>query len=84
LARTLAVSALGYAGAYLVIGVATDIRYHYWAVLATVAATLLALPELGEGYRRRAPALLGGTAAVAAVVALGLAARLLDFQAWSA
>jgi len=83
LARTLAVSALGYAGAYLVIGVATDIRYHYWTVLATVVATLLALPELGEGYRRRTPTLLGGIAAVAAVIALGLAARLLDFQAWS-
>ncbi|MDF2464705.1 MAG: hypothetical protein K0Q43_2940 [Ramlibacter sp.] len=84
LARTLAVSALGYAGAYLVIGVATDVRYHYWTVLATVVATLVVLPSLAAGYRRRSRVLLGGTAAVGFVIALGLAARLLDFQAWSA
>ena len=84
MARTLAVSALGYAGAYLVIGVATDVRYHYWTVLATVVATLVVLPSLGAGYRRHSPVLLGGTAAVAIVIALALAARLLDFQAWSA
>jgi hypothetical protein len=76
------VSALGYAGAYLVIGVATDIRYHYWTVLATVVATLVVLPLLAAGYRRRSPVLFGGTAAVVIVIALGLAARLLDFQAW--
>lgn len=83
LARTLAVSALGYAGAYLVIGVATDVRYHYWTVLAIVVATLAVLPSLAAGYRRRSRVLLGGTAAVAVVIALGLVARLLDFQAWS-
>jgi hypothetical protein len=83
LARALAVSALGYACAYLVIGVATDIRYHYWAVLAAVAATLLVLPELAQGYRHRSSALLAGTVGVAVVVVLGLAARLLDFQAWA-
>lgn len=83
LARVLAVSALGYACAYLVIGVATDIRYHYWAVLATLAGTLLALPELADGYRRRSRGLLAGTAALGVLLALTLAARLLDFQAWS-
>jgi hypothetical protein len=83
LARVLAVSALGYAGAYLVIGVATDVRYHYWTVAAALAATLLALPELADGYRRRAPGLVAGTAAVGVVLGLTLAARLLDFQAWS-
>lgn len=84
LARTLTISAVAYAGAYLVIGVATDIRYHYWTVLAVVVSTLVVLPLLAMGYRRRSPVLIGGTAAVAAIVALGLAARLLDFQAWSA
>jgi hypothetical protein len=84
LSRTLVVSALGYGGAYLVIGVATDIRYHYWTVLAAVVATLLVLPSLAEGYRSRSRVLLAGTAALGVVIALGLAARLLDFQAWSA
>jgi len=83
LARVLVVSALGYSLAYLVIGVATDIRYHYWAILATVVATLFALPELGEGLRIRSRPLVGGLACVGMVVLLGLAARLLDFQAWS-
>lgn len=83
LARTLSVSALAYAGAYLVIGVATDIRYHYWTVLAAVVATLAVLPLLADGLRRRSPVLIGGLAAVAIVIALGLAARLADFQAWS-
>jgi hypothetical protein len=83
LARALAVSALGYACAYLVIGVATDIRYHYWTVLAAIVATLLVVPELAEGYRRRATVLVIGSMSLAFVLALALAARLLDFQAWS-
>lgn len=83
LARVLAVSALGYAGAYLIIGVATDVRYHYWTVAAALGATLLALPELAQGYRRRARALVVGTAVVGLLIGLTLMARLLDFQAWS-
>ena len=83
LARTLAVSALAYCGAYLVVGVATDIRYHYWAILAAVVATLVVLPELARGWRERSPALRAGSGVMAAVVLVALAARLLDFQAWS-
>jgi hypothetical protein len=83
LGRVLAVSSLAYAGAYLVIGVATDVRYHYWTVAAAVAATLLALPELADGYRRRAPGLIAGTVLLGVLLALTLGARLLDFQAWS-
>ena len=83
LARALAVSALAYSGAYLVVGVATDIRYHYWAILAAVVATLVVLPEIAQGWRARSRTLRAGSVIMVAVVLLGLAARLLDFQAWS-
>ncbi|MEO8654554.1 MAG: hypothetical protein ABI409_10570, partial [Ramlibacter sp.] len=82
LARVLAVSALGYSGAYLVIGVATDFRYHYWSLVAVAAATVAVLPQLAQAWRSRSRILLGGLALVGLVVVLGVAARLLDFQAW--
>lgn len=80
LSRVLIVSALGYAMAYLVVGVATDIRYHYWTLMAILAATLLAAPQLVQGMRERSPPLLAGFTALAVVVAIGVATRLLDFQ----
>ena len=82
LARALIVSALGYSGAYLVISVATDIRYHYWSMLAVMLATLLVLQLLASHWRNRSRGLLVSLAAVGVVVAIGLAARLADFQAW--
>lgn len=82
LARVLAVSALGYSGAYLVIGVATDFRYHYWSEIAVAAATVAVLPQLVQAWRERSRILLGGLALVGLMVAIGVAARLLDFQAW--
>ncbi|HWP11581.1 MAG TPA: hypothetical protein VNN06_07145 [Ramlibacter sp.] len=82
LARVLVVSALGYSSAYLVIGIATDMRYYFWPIMAVIAATLLALPLLADGWRSRSATLIGGLAAVGAVMAIGVAARLLDFQRW--
>ncbi|WBY03396.1 hypothetical protein PE066_07655 [Ramlibacter tataouinensis] len=79
-ARVLAVSALSYSGAYLLIGVATDMRYHYWSLLAVMLATLAVLPLLGGMLRRRPRPLLASAAVVLAVVALGVATRLLDFR----
>jgi len=80
-ARVLVVSALAYSGAYLVVGVATDMRYHYWSLLAVMLATLLVLPQLAQGWRERSRILIGGLALVVLVVALGTAARLADWQA---
>ena len=80
-ARVLVVSALAYSGAYLVVGVATDMRYHYWSLLAIMLATLLVLPQLAQGWRDRSRILIGGLALVVLVVALGTAARLADWQA---
>lgn len=80
-ARVLVVSALAYSGAYLVVGVATDMRYHYWSLLAVMLATLLAGRELAQGWRERSRVLWGGLAFVAVVITLGMAARLADWQA---
>lgn len=81
LARVLVVSALGYSGAYLVIGVATDMRYHYWSLLAVLLASLVVLPQLLAGWRARSRVLFGGIAFVVLVVGLGMAARLADWRA---
>jgi hypothetical protein len=80
LSRALAVSALGYSGAYLLIGVATDMRYHYWSLLAVMLATLVVVPTLLRGWRRSPRPLLAGAAVVAAVVMVGMAARAADFR----
>jgi hypothetical protein len=80
LATVLVASALCYSGAYLVIGVATAMRYHYWPLIAILIATLLCLPQLIADLRARSGALLWGIGAVALVVGLGVAARILDFQ----
>jgi hypothetical protein len=82
LARVLVVSALGYSAAYLVIGIATDMRYHFWSMMGLIVATLLAMPLLTQGWRSRSGWLIGGLAAAGAVTAIGVAARLLDFQRW--
>jgi hypothetical protein len=78
--RVLAVSALGYSGAYLLIGVATDMRYHYWSLLAVLLALLVALPTLLRQWRERRGPLLACAGGVGAVVVLGTLARLADFR----
>lgn len=80
LARVLTVSALGYSGACLMIGISTDMRYHYWSILAILAATVLVLPLLGAAWRRRERSLAWGLAGVAGVVLAGVLARLLDVR----
>jgi hypothetical protein len=80
LARVLTVSALGYSGAYLLIGVATDMRYHYWSMLAIMVATILVLPMLALRWRQRDRRLTVGLGVVCAVVLVGLATRLLDVR----
>jgi hypothetical protein len=79
-ARVLCVSALGYSGAYLLIGVATDMRYHYWSLLAVMLASLVAGPRLLQLWRENRRPVLACAAVVGAVVAIGVATRLLDFR----
>jgi hypothetical protein len=82
LARVLIVSALGYSCAYLLVGVATDMRYHYWSLTSVLVGTLLVLPLLAQGLRSRSGLVLGGIGATALVVSIGVATRLLDFRAF--
>ncbi len=44
-ALALLLSGLPYAGAYLIIGVATDARYQYWTMMATAAAAVISASE---------------------------------------
>jgi hypothetical protein len=82
LARALIVSALGYSFAYLVIGVATDMRYHYWTLIAMLLATLLTAPQIRDGLRRRSQLLAWATSGVFLVTAIGVLTRLTDFRAF--
>jgi hypothetical protein len=81
-ARVLCVSALGYSGAYLLIGVATDMRYHYWSLLAVMLASLVAGPRVLQLWRENRRPVLASAAIVGAVVLVGVATRLLDFRGW--
>ena len=82
LAKVLLVSALGYSCAYLLVGVATDMRYHYWSLMSVLVGTLLILPLLAQGLRSRSALLLGAIGATALAVSIGVATRLLDFRAF--
>jgi hypothetical protein len=52
-ALALVLSGLPYAGAYLVIGVSTELRYLYWSLMAIFVAVVIALPELRAPSARR-------------------------------
>jgi hypothetical protein len=51
-ALALALSGLPYAGAYLVIGVGTELRYMYWSLMAIFTALVISLPDLEMARRR--------------------------------
>jgi len=80
IARLLILSALLYAGAYLVVGVGTAYRYYYWTIMATLLGAILASREIGAVIRlRRRPAILafGG---LLLIIMVGLAARIADVR----
>ncbi|MCY7369490.1 MAG: glycosyltransferase family 39 protein [Polaromonas sp.] len=80
-ARVLLVSALGYSGAYLIAGVATDMRYHYWSMISILLSSVVLLPELVRFLRQKSALLWGGLAAVGLVTGIGVLTRVLDYQA---
>jgi len=75
-ARLAIVSGLLYSGAYLLIGVATDVRYYYWPILSILVGVLLAFPDLRSQWRARPHAARTAGAVLAAVLLAGYAARL--------
>jgi hypothetical protein len=74
--RALLASALIYALAYLLIGVAADIRYFYWPIVAIQTALVLDWRRLHSGFRDKDPAVLACMSLVVLVIALGYVARI--------
>jgi len=73
LARALFVSALGLEVSFAAISIASDLRYHLWAMIATALGVVLAAAELGRERR----VLWVGVGALALVMVAGTTARLL-------
>jgi hypothetical protein len=65
LIRALALSALLYGGAYLVVSVAPDLRYNLWTMVAALLGLVVALAE-----RTAVPTRLWALAALPAIVAI--------------
>lgn len=92
LAREWRVSTVGRAGVallvsgelyllpYFLVGVATDVRYAYWAIMAILLSGLMLAPFTRAQLTRRSPALTGAILLMSAVLVAGFAARLADFR----
>ena len=79
-ARLLIISGLLFAGAYLLIGVATDLRYYYWSFMAILIGAIAASREIASVIRARrwsAAVVFGG---LSLIVLLGLIARIADVR----
>jgi hypothetical protein len=74
--RLLLLSGLLYSGAYLLIGVATDLRYYYWPTMAILLGCILLSTDLGQLLRERSWRSKVAVGTVLLVVALGYLARL--------
>jgi len=60
-ALALLLSGLPYAFAYLVIGVATELRYVLWSLMAIFTALVISLPELRQPVARPTPSATGAS-----------------------
>lgn len=67
----LACSALGLEASFLVISIASDLRYHLWSMLASGLAAILVVPSL----RPPRPARIGAVLLIAGIIAGGLWTR---------
>jgi hypothetical protein len=73
LVRMLALSSLGYGGAYAAVSVAPDLRYNLWTMLAAMIATALALADIRAGARPGRGKIVAAIALVVAVIAVEIA-----------
>jgi 4-amino-4-deoxy-L-arabinose transferase-like glycosyltransferase len=76
--RLLITSGLLFAGAYLIVGVATESRYYYWSVMAILLGIILALGNLAAVMRTHRRLSRYMAAGLLLVIALGLTARIAD------
>jgi hypothetical protein len=74
--RLLILSGLLYSGAYLFIGIATEIRYHYWSIFSILIGCLLSYQHVAAGFKGRQGMIARW--ALGWVVLAGYAARLAD------
>lgn len=65
---------------YIVVGVASDVRYAYWAIMAILLAGLLLVPFMRAQLMRRGAPLVCAVLLVSLVLVAGFAARLADFR----
>ncbi len=80
IARLLIISGLLFAGAYLLVGVATDLRYYYWSTMGTLLGIILASREIVTAIRARqwsAKLVFGG---LLLIILVGLVARIADVR----
>ncbi|NVM78705.1 hypothetical protein FHW83_004535 [Duganella sp. SG902] len=66
--------------AYVVVGVASDVRYAYWSILAILLSGLLLAPQMHSTLRQRHPVVLVSAVLLGLVLLGGFAARLTDFR----
>lgn len=78
MSRPLLASGLLYALAYLVVGVAGDIRYFYWPIVAFQTALIIGWSEIWLRVRRPDAAAMACGGVLIATVAIGYLARLSD------
>jgi hypothetical protein len=79
-ARLLVCSGLTYGFAYFVIGVASDSRYMYWTILASFTGLVLTADQIYLRWKERDKPTLLAFSAIFVCIALGLMARLGDWQ----
>jgi hypothetical protein len=79
-ARALLLSGLSYMLSLFFIGVATEVRYVYWGIMAILLAALICLQEAHRAFSWRNRQSVLAVALLVAVIAMGLIARLADFR----
>jgi len=79
-ARLLFLSAVLYILGYGVVGVATGLRYHYWAVMACLVAAIISAPHLLERLRRRDTMAVASVCVLGAAIIAGHVFRIFDIQ----
>ncbi|HSY46467.1 MAG TPA: hypothetical protein VK800_10485 [Steroidobacteraceae bacterium] len=80
-ARALLLSGLSYLAFMLPIGVATDIRYAYWTIMAVLLAVLICLDEARKVFSWRDKRCVAGVALLLLTIVAGLLARVANFTA---
>lgn len=78
--RALLCSGLFYSAAYLVVGVATETRYHYWSIMAIMLGIILGWSDIVVQMRAHPARSRFAVAFVLAVVCIGFAARIADVR----